>query len=82
MFLYGSMVWGIFPDIYKNVSWESHMLGFFSGLILALWYRKEGTQQPAYEWLNEDEEEENIIDGNEVTRRGERENGGREEDGR
>jgi membrane associated rhomboid family serine protease len=57
VFLYGSMVWGIFPNVYKNVSWESHMLGFFSGLILALWYRKEGPQQPAYEWMNDEEEE-------------------------
>jgi membrane associated rhomboid family serine protease len=26
VFLYGSMVWGLFPGVYKNVSWESHML--------------------------------------------------------
>jgi membrane associated rhomboid family serine protease len=57
VFLYGSMVWGLFPGIYKNVSWESHMLGFFSGVILSLWYRKEGPQRPVYEWMNEDEEE-------------------------
>ncbi len=57
VFLYGSMVWGIFPGVYKNVSWESHMLGFFSGVILSLWYRKEGPQQPPYEWMNEDEED-------------------------
>ena len=57
VFLYGSMVWGIFPDIYKNVSWESHMLGFFSGVMLSLWYRKEGPQRPEYEWLNEDDDE-------------------------
>ena len=57
VFLYGSMVWGIFPDIYKNVSWESHMLGFFSGVMLALWYRKEGLQMPEYQWMKEDEEE-------------------------
>jgi membrane associated rhomboid family serine protease len=56
VFLYGSMVWGIFPDIYKNVSWESHMLGFISGIILAVVYRKEGPQQPIYEWLDEEEE--------------------------
>ena len=36
VFLYGSMVWGIFPGMYKNVSWESHMLGFFSGVILSV----------------------------------------------
>ena len=57
VFLYGSMVWGIFPDVYKNVSWESHMLGFFSGVVLALWYRREGPQQPVYEWMDEDENE-------------------------
>jgi len=58
VFLYGSMVWGIFPDVYRNVSWESHMLGFMSGIILAVNYRKEGPQEPVYEWLDEDEEKE------------------------
>jgi membrane associated rhomboid family serine protease len=57
VFLYGSMVWGIFPGIYKNVSWESHMLGFFSGVILAVVYRNKGPQRPVYEWLEEKEEE-------------------------
>jgi membrane associated rhomboid family serine protease len=56
VFLYGSMVWGIFPDIYRNVSWESHMLGFISGIILAINYRKEGPQEPVYEWMDEEEE--------------------------
>jgi membrane associated rhomboid family serine protease len=58
VFLYGSMVWGIFPNIYRNVSWESHMLGFISGIILAVVYRKEGPQEPVYEWMEEEEEEE------------------------
>ncbi len=57
VFLYGSMVWGLFPGVYKNVSWESHMLGFFSGLLLALLFRKEGPQRPVYEWMEEDEDE-------------------------
>ena len=57
VFLYGSMVWGIFPGVYKNVSWESHMLGFFSGLLLALLFRKEGPQRPVYEWMEGDEDE-------------------------
>ncbi len=54
VFLYGSMVWGIFPGVYKNVSWESHMLGLFSGIVLAIWYRKEGPQEPVPEWINEE----------------------------
>jgi membrane associated rhomboid family serine protease len=58
VFLYGSMVWGIFPNIYKNVSWESHMLGFISGIILAVAYRKEGPQMPVYDWMDEEDEEE------------------------
>ncbi len=71
VFLYGEMVWGIFPGTYENVSWESHMLGFFSGILLSIWFRNEGPQRPVHEWLDEedqenenseeeDEEEENI----------------------
>jgi Uncharacterized membrane protein (homolog of Drosophila rhomboid) len=56
VFLYGSMVWGLFPGVYKNVSWESHMLGFFSGLALSVWYRNQGPQRPVYEWMEEEEE--------------------------
>jgi len=60
VFLYGEMVWGLFPGIYKSVSWESHMLGFVSGIVLAIWYRKEGPQMPVYEWLEEREEDEGV----------------------
>jgi membrane associated rhomboid family serine protease len=68
VFLYGSMVWGLFPGVYKDVSWESHMLGFFSGVVLAVIYRKQGPQVPMYEWLEEEEQEE------ENARTGEEEN--------
>jgi len=54
VFLYGSMVWGIFPGIYVNVSWEAHMLGFISGIILAIYYRNEGPMEPVYDWMEED----------------------------
>jgi membrane associated rhomboid family serine protease len=68
VFLYGEMVWGIFPGVYKNVSWESHMLGFFSGIILSIWFRNEGPQQPVYEWMTDLEEadEERIEEADEV----------------
>jgi membrane associated rhomboid family serine protease len=68
VFLYGSMVWGLFPGVYKNVSWESHMLGFFSGVLLAVWFRNQGPQRPVYEWM-EDEEEETGGSGEEESRR-------------
>jgi membrane associated rhomboid family serine protease len=58
VFLYGSMVWGIFPGIYVNVSWEAHMLGFISGIILAIYYRNEGPREPVYDWMEEDTFEE------------------------
>ncbi len=58
VFLYGSMVWGIFPDVVKkNISWESHMLGFISGIILAVACRNEGPQDPVPEWMDDDENE-------------------------
>lgn len=66
VFLYGSMVWGIFPGLYENVSWESHMLGFFAGIALAIVYRKEGPQPPVYEWLDDEEDGEETEKGGEV----------------
>lgn len=58
VFLYGEMVWGLFPGIYKNISWESHMLGFISGIFLAIIYRREGPQKPVYDWMEEEDEDE------------------------
>lgn len=57
VFLYGSMVWGMFPLIDIHVSWESHMLGAGAGLILAVLYRKQGPQRKLPDWYYEDEEE-------------------------
>lgn len=57
VFLYGSMFWGIFP-IKPGISWESHLWGSASGLLLALYYRHQGPVRPAASWENEPEEEE------------------------
>lgn len=57
VFLYGSMIWGMVPELYKNVSWESHVLGFVAGIIMAIVYRREGPQNPLIEWMQEDYEE-------------------------
>jgi membrane associated rhomboid family serine protease len=41
IFLYGSLVWGIFP--YRpDMSWESHLAGLTVGALLAVYYRHEG----------------------------------------
>ncbi len=46
-FTYGSMIWGIFPTESK-VSWEGHLAGLLTGVVLAVIYRKKGPQPPKY----------------------------------
>ena len=53
-FLYGSLIWGIFP-IKANVSWEGHLSGLISGLIVAIFYRNEGPKRQKYNWEVEEE---------------------------
>jgi membrane associated rhomboid family serine protease len=55
VFLYGSLVWGVFP-IQEGVSWEGHLFGGLAGLLVAFNYRKEGPQRKVYRWENEEEE--------------------------
>jgi membrane associated rhomboid family serine protease len=40
VFLYGSLSWGLFPSL-PNISWESHLMGAISGIIIAIYYKKE-----------------------------------------
>ncbi len=62
-FLYGSMVWGIFP-IKQGVSWEGHLMGMLAGILLAFFFRKEGPQRKVYDWeLEEADEEEKEFGG-------------------
>ena len=55
VFLYGSLVWGIFP-IHPEISWESHLLGSLAGIITAFYFRKEGPQEKKFEWEDEGED--------------------------
>jgi membrane associated rhomboid family serine protease len=57
VFIYGSMVWGMFPFVSVEISWESHMLGAVTGLILAIWYRDAGPVIPVPDWMENDEDE-------------------------
>lgn len=56
-FLYGSLIWGIFP-IKEHISWESHLWGGISGFVIAWYYRNEGPQRKPFEWELEEEEDE------------------------
>jgi membrane associated rhomboid family serine protease len=53
-FLYGTMIWGVFP-IRPNMSWELHLCGASLGLLLA-WLYRNGDQMPVkrYAWEYDD----------------------------
>jgi membrane associated rhomboid family serine protease len=64
VFLYGSMIWGIFP-IVPRVSWESHLWGGVAGALMAWLYRgvPPAVQDPVPAVMDDeddDEEEEEI----------------------
>ena len=58
-FLYGSLVWGFFPEFFpeENISWEGHLFGFIAGVLMAVYYRNQGPKTPVHQWDEEDEED-------------------------
>lgn len=54
VFQYGSLVWGIFP-LEEKVSWEGHLMGLISGVMLAIFYRHKGPQLDKFPWELEDD---------------------------
>jgi membrane associated rhomboid family serine protease len=52
VFLYGSMIWGTLP-IEEGISWEGHMSGLISGLLFALFFRKQVAKPKKYIWEHE-----------------------------
>jgi membrane associated rhomboid family serine protease len=56
VFMYGSLIWGIFPyDL--RISWESHLVGGLTGLGIALFYRGYGPSSTRKEWPDEEDDE-------------------------
>ncbi|MDF2449598.1 MAG: rane protein [Bacteroidota bacterium] len=53
VFTYGSITWGIFP-FDKTVSWEGHLFGSVSGVLVAFSFRKDGPQPAKIEWPEEE----------------------------
>ena len=54
VFLYGSMIWGIFP-IKVQMSWEGHLMGLISGIMTALIFRQKGPQPAKMRYEIEEE---------------------------
>jgi hypothetical protein len=54
VFIYGSMVWGIFPTE-ERISWEGHLYGLIVGIITAITFRKKGPVAPKYKYEIEKE---------------------------
>ena len=57
VFIYGSMLWYIFP-VEDGISWEGHLGGFFGGLLLAFTLKTEVPPVKKYDWEKEDYDEE------------------------
>lgn len=59
VFLYGGMLWYVFP-IDDNISWEGHLSGFITGLLLAVLLKQELPEKRKYTWeednFNEDDD--------------------------
>ena len=57
-FLYGSMIWGIFPND-PRISYESHFFGAMSGIGLAILLRNHDDKpaEKKYDWEDEDVED-------------------------
>lgn len=49
IFFYGSMVWYVLP-IRDGMSWEGHLSGFISGILLAYFIKVKVDPNPVYSW--------------------------------
>lgn len=61
VFLYGSMIWGFFPEFFptEKISWEGHLVGAVVGVVFAFFYRKDAPKPKQY---FEDEDDDDFLD--------------------
>ena len=57
VFIYGGMLWFIFP-IQEDISWEGHLSGFITGLLLAIFLKAQIPVPHKFKWETEDYKEE------------------------
>lgn len=60
VFIYGSMLWYIFP-VKEGMSWEGHLAGFITGLVLAKMVKARIPQIKKYDWEKDDYNEEDDL---------------------
>ena len=53
IFLYGSMIWYVFP-IKEGISWEGHLSGFLVGLLFSVLYRNRGIVKEVHQFTKTD----------------------------
>ena len=58
VFIYGSMVWYVFP-VKENISWEGHLAGLITGLLFAFLFNPKLEMVEKYDWERADYDEEN-----------------------
>ncbi len=54
VFLYGSMVWYVFP-VEERISWEGHLSGFLVGFLFAIVFRRMGPQPEKFNFTENPE---------------------------
>ncbi|WP_396635500.1 rhomboid family intramembrane serine protease [Maribacter sp. R77961] len=57
VFIYGSLLWYIFP-VKEGISWEGHLSGFVTGMVMAIFVKAKLPEQKKYDWEREDYNEE------------------------
>lgn len=53
IFLYGSMIWYVFP-VKEGISWEGHLGGLITGILFAIIFRKTIAKPEKYVWQQPD----------------------------
>lgn len=53
VFLYGSMIWYVFP-IDEKISWEGHLSGFITGALFSLLFKVKSVNKHRFDWERHD----------------------------
>ena len=58
IFLYGSMIWGFFPEFFpeQRISWQGHLTGAIVGAVFAMFFNKYAPKGKQY-FLDEEEDD-------------------------